>query len=220
MTPLSREDMARRAARDIPDGAFVNLGIGMPDQIPDHIPPGREICLHSENGILHMGPRPPEGEEDWEMINAGKKPVTLLPGGSFFDSGLSFAIMRGGHLDISVLGGFQVSARGDLANWSTGANDGVPAVGGAMDLACGARQIWVLMEHVAKDGAPRIVERCTYPLTAKGVVRRIFTNLAVIDVEADGLVVCEIVPDLSMDRLQDLTGAPLRPAPDLRVLTV
>ena len=210
MTPLSRTQMARRVACAIPDGAFVNLGIGLPDLVPDHIPEGREIFLHSENGILNVGPKPPEGQVDWDLINAGKQPVTLLPGGSFFDSALSFAIMRGGHLDISVLGGFQVSADGDLANWSVGANEGVPAVGGAMDLAVGAREIWVLMEHESRHGHSRIVERCTYPLTAKGVVRRVFTNLAVIDVTPDGLVVAEILPGLSLAELQARTEAPLR----------
>ena len=209
-TPLTRVQLARRVARDMPDGAFVNLGIGLPDLVPDHLPEGREIFLHSENGILNVGPSPPKGQEDWDLINAGKQPVTLLPGGSFFDSALSFAIMRGGHLDISVLGAFQVSAGGDLANWSVGVNEGVPAVGGAMDLAVGAKQIWVMMEHTSRHGHPRIVERCTYPLTATGVVRRIFTNLAVIDVTAEGLVVREILPGLGLEALERLTEAPLR----------
>ena len=210
MTPLDRTAMARRVAHAIPDGAFVNLGIGMPDHVPDHIPDGREIFLHSENGVLHVGPRPPEDRIDWDLINAGKQPVTLRQGGSYFDSSLSFAIMRGGHLDISVLGGFQVSAAGDLANWSTGEAEGVPGVGGAMDLAVGAKQIWVMMDHTTRDGRPRIVERCAYPLTARGVVRRIFTNLAVIDVTPEGLVVAEIVPGLDLAELQRSTGAPLR----------
>ncbi|WP_426958362.1 3-oxoacid CoA-transferase subunit B [Muricoccus radiodurans] len=210
MTPLTREGLARRVARAIPDGSFVNLGIGLPDMVPDHIPEDREVVLHSENGILHVGPRPPEGQEDWNLINAGKQPVTIRPGGSYFDTALSFAIMRGGHLDISVLGAFQVSASGDLANWSTGENEGVPAVGGAMDLAVGARQIWVMMEHVSRYGHPRLVQACTYPLTARGVVRRVFTNLAVIAVTAEGLEVEEILPGLSLEELQRQTGAPLR----------
>ncbi len=218
MTPLSRDEMVRRAARDIPDGAFVNLGIGLPDKIPAHIPKDRELFLHSENGLLHMGPPPPEGEEDWDLINAGKQAVTIMPGGSYFDTSLSFMMMRGGHLDLSVLGGFQVSVTGDLANWSTGNPADIPAVGGAMDLACGAKVIWVLMEHTAKDGSPRIVNKCTYPLTAKGVVQRIYTNLAVIDVTPEGLLVREIVPGGTLEQLQAVTEAPLRMAPDVRLL--
>ncbi len=209
MTPLARKDMARRAARDVPDGAFVNLGIGVPTMVADYIPEGREVLLHSENGILKLGPRPPEGQEDWDLINAGKGPVTILPGGAYFDSGLSFAMMRGGHLDLAVLGAFEVSRTGDLANWTTGSDDGVPAVGGAMDLAVGAPMIWVLMEHTTKSGEPKIVERCRYPLTAVGVVTRIYTNLAVIDVTRDGLIVREIVPGLDLAGLQARTGAPL-----------
>ncbi|WP_419897349.1 3-oxoacid CoA-transferase subunit B [Roseomonas sp. USHLN139] len=210
-TPLTREQLARRIARAIPDGAFVNLGIGLPDQIPDHIPADREIFLHSENGILNLGPRPPAGQENWDLINAGKQPVTLRTGGSFFDSSLSFAMMRGGHLDISVLGAFQVSEKGDLANWSTGIGEGVPAVGGAMDLAVGAKQIWVMMEHTSRHGHARIVRDCTYPLTARGVVKRIFSNLAVIAVTPEGLEVEEILPGLSLDALRAQTEAPLRP---------
>ncbi|PWC28297.1 3-oxoacid CoA-transferase subunit B [Teichococcus aestuarii] len=209
-TPLNREQMARRVARAIPDGAFVNLGIGLPDMVPDHIPPENEIFLHSENGILHVGARPPAGQEDWDLINAGKQPVSLRSGGSFFDSALSFAMMRGGHLDVSVLGAFQVSEAGDLANWSTGLGEGVPAVGGAMDLAVGARQIWVMMEHTARDGSPRILRQCRYPLTATGVVKRIFTNLAVIAVRPEGLEVEEILPGLGLDELQARTEATLR----------
>lgn len=210
-TPLNREQMARRVARAIPDGAFVNLGIGLPDMVPDHIPAENEIFLHSENGILHVGQRPAAGQEDWDLINAGKQPVSLRTGGSFFDSALSFAMMRGGHLDVSVLGAFQVSETGDLANWSTGLGEGVPAVGGAMDLAVGAKQIWVMMEHTARDGRPRILRRCTYPLTAPAVVKRIFTNLAVIAVRPEGLEVEEILPGLSLDELQAYTEAMLRP---------
>ena len=209
MIPLTRDQIARRVARALPGGSFVNLGIGLPDLVPNHIPEDREIILHSENGILNLGPRPPAGQEDWNLINAGKQPVTLLPGGSFFDSALSFAIMRGGHLDISVLGAFQVSQAGDLANWSTGAADDIPAVGGAMDLAVGAREIWVMMEHTSRHGHPRIVRNCTYPLTAPSVVCRIFTDLAVIARTAAGLVVEEIVPGLTMAELQRKTDAPL-----------
>ena len=217
MTPLTREGIAARAARDVPDGAFVNLGIGMPTLIANHIPAGREVFLHSENGIIGVGPPPPKGQEDWDVIDAGKSPITILPGASIFDSALSFAIMRGGHLDIAALGGFQVSVDGDLANWSTG-EGGLPGVGGAMDLACGAGAIWVLMEHTTKDGKPRIVRKCTYPLTAKRVVKRIYTNLAVIDLTPEGLVVREIVPGLDMDGLQALTDAPLRAAAGLERL--
>ncbi len=209
MTPLTRDQIARRVARALPDGSFVNLGIGLPDLVPNHIPADREIILHSENGILHLGPRPPAGQEDWNLINAGKQPVTIRPGGSYFDSALSFAIMRGGHLDISVLGAFQVSGDGDLANWSTGAADDIPAVGGAMDLAVGAREIWVMMEHSSRQGQPRIVRRCTYPLTARAVVTRIFTNLAVLVRTEAGLVVEEIIPGLTLAALQQQTDAPL-----------
>lgn len=208
VVPLSRAALAARVARDIPDGAFVNLGIGMPDAVADHLPPGREVFVHSENGVLNVGPSPPRGREDRNLINAGKKPVTILPGGSYFDSALSFAMMRGGHLDVSVLGAFEVSASGDLANWSTG-SDGVPAVGGAMDLAVGARAIWAMMEHTTRDGRPRIVGRCSLPLTARGVVRRIYTTLAVLDVTPEGLAVRELVPGLDLDGLQAVTAAPL-----------
>jgi 3-oxoadipate CoA-transferase beta subunit len=205
----SRAEMAARVARDIPDGAVVNLGIGLPTQVANHLPPGREIVLHSENGVIGMGPAPPEGREDYDLINAGKQPVTLLPGGSFFHHADSFAMMRGGHLDVCVLGAFQVSARGDLANWHTGAADAIPAVGGAMDLAIGAKKTYVMMEHVTKTGEHKIVARCTYPLTGIGCVARIYTDLAVIDVTPGGLAVVETVEGLSREDLQRLTGAPL-----------
>lgn len=211
MTPLDRVGLARRVARAMPDGAFVNLGIGLPDLVPNFIPAEREIFLHSENGILNVGPRPPEGEEDWDLINAGKQPISLRTGGSYFDSSLSFAMMRGGHLDVSVLGAFQVSEKGDLANWSTGDALAVPAVGGAMDLAVGAREIWVMMDHVTRQGEARIVRECRYPLTARGVVKRIFSSLAVIDVTPDGLLVQEILPGLDLFGLQRVTEAELRP---------
>ncbi|HTJ06926.1 MAG TPA: 3-oxoacid CoA-transferase subunit B [Caldimonas sp.] len=208
----SRAEMAARVARDIPDGAVVNLGIGLPTMVANHLPTGREIVLHSENGVIGMGPAPREGEEDFDLINAGKQPVTLLPGGVFFHHADSFAMMRGGHLDVCVLGAFQVSASGDLANWHTGAPDAIPAVGGAMDLAIGAKKTYVMMEHTTKSGEPKVVERCTYPLTGIGCVTRIYTDLAVIDVSRRGLAVVEIVDGLSFDMLQARTGAPLERA--------
>ncbi len=209
MKKWSRVDMAQRVAADIADGAVVNLGIGLPTLVANHLPAGREVVLHSENGVIGMGPAPSEGEEDYDLINAGKQPVTLLPGGSFFHHADSFAMMRGGHLDVCVLGAFQVSASGDLANWHTGAADAIPAVGGAMDLAIGAKKTYVMMEHVTKTGELKIVERCSYPLTGVGCVARIYTDLAVIDVTPAGLVVRECVEGLSLDALQKLTGAPL-----------
>lgn len=207
---LSRDRMAARVARDIAEGAYVNLGIGLPTLVANHLPADREVFLHSENGILGMGPAPTEGQEDWDLINAGKQPVTLLTGGAYFHHADSFAMMRGGHLDVCVLGAFQVSADGDLANWHTGAPDAIPAVGGAMDLAIGARRVYVMMEHVTKTGEPKIVQRCTYPLTGVRCVSRIYTDLAVIDVTPAGLVAVEWVEGLGFDDLQRLTGAPLR----------
>ncbi|MGZ5235141.1 MAG: 3-oxoacid CoA-transferase subunit B [Caldimonas sp.] len=209
MKKWSRAEMAARVARDIPDGAVVNLGIGLPTMVANHLPEGREVVLHSENGVIGMGPAPPPGQEDYDLINAGKQPVTLLPGGSFFHHADSFAMMRGGHLDVCVLGAFQVSAGGDLANWHTGAADAIPAVGGAMDLAIGAKKTYVMMEHVTKSGELKIVERCTSPLTGIGCVARIYTDLAVIDVTPSGLVVRETVEGLDRAGLQALTGAPL-----------
>lgn len=206
---LSRDQMAARVARDIPEGAYVNLGIGLPTLVGNHLPGDREVILHSENGILGMGPAPAEGSEDWDLINAGKQAVTLRTGGAFFHHADSFAMMRGGHLDICVLGAFQVSATGDLANWHTGAPDAIPAVGGAMDLAVGARATYVMMEHVTKTGEPKLVQHCTYPLTGVGCVRRIYTDLAVVEVTAAGLVALEWVEGLSFEALQGLTGAPL-----------
>ncbi|MCZ7560124.1 MAG: 3-oxoacid CoA-transferase subunit B [Burkholderiaceae bacterium] len=209
MKRLTREQMAARVARDIPDGAYVNLGIGLPTLVANHLPPDREIVLHSENGILGMGPAPAKGDEDEDLINAGKQPVTMRPGACFFHHADSFAMMRGGHLDICVLGAFQVSARGDLANWHTGAPDAIPAVGGAMDLAIGARRVFVIMEHQTKAGESRIVERCSYPLTGIGCVSRIYTDLAVIDVTPGGLVAREWVEGLSFDELVRATAAAL-----------
>lgn len=207
-TPLTRAQMAQRVARDIPDGAYVNLGIGIPTQIARYLPKDRDIVLHSENGILGMGPGPAE-ITDVSLINASKEQVTLLPGAALFDHVLSFAMMRGGHLDLTVLGGFQVSQHGDLANWDTGAPGAIPAVGGAMDLAVGARRMFVVMEHVDKRGAPKIVRECSYPLTGRGVVDRIYTDLAVIDVQDGELLVRETIPGLSFDGLQAVTGARL-----------
>ena len=206
---LNRDAMAARVARDIPEGSYVNLGIGLPTLVANHLPAGREVFLHSENGILGMGPAPPRGQEDWDLINAGKQPVTLLTGGAYFHHADSFGMMRGGHLDICVLGAFQVSAGGDLANWSTGEPGAIPAVGGAMDLAIGAKATFVMMEHVTKTGEPKIVERCTYPLTGIGCVRRIYTDLAVIEVTPSGLRALEWVAGLGFDELCALTGAPL-----------
>jgi 3-oxoadipate CoA-transferase beta subunit len=213
MNRLSRDQIAARVARDIPEGAYVNLGIGLPTLVANHLPKDRDIFLQSENGVLGMGPAPAPGEEDYDLINAGKQPVTILPGASFFHHADSFAMMRGGHLDICVLGAFQVSASGDLANWHTGAPDAIPAVGGAMDLATGAKQVFVMMEHLTKDGRSKLVERCTYPLTGINCVSRVYTDLAVIDVTPEGLSVCEIVDGLSFEELARLTGVPLRRPP-------
>jgi 3-oxoadipate CoA-transferase beta subunit len=212
MQRLTRDQIAARVAQDIHEGAYVNLGIGLPTMVANHLAGEREVFLHSENGLLGMGPAPAPGEEDEDLINAGKQPVTLLKGGSYFHHGDSFAMMRGGHLDICVLGAFQVSAKGDLANWHTGAKDAIPAVGGAMDLAIGARQVFVMMEHQTRQGESKIVEQCSYPLTGVGCVSRIYTDLAVIDVTADGLMVREMVEGLSFGELQTITGVPLREA--------
>ena len=209
MQRLDRNQMAARVARDIPEGAYVNLGIGLPTLVANHLPASREIFLHSENGLLGMGPAPAPGEEDYDLINAGKQPVTLLPGGAYFHHADSFAMMRGGHLDICVLGAFQVSVKGDLANWHTGAADAIPAVGGAMDLAIGAKKTFVMMEHLTKKGESKIVAACTYPLTGIACVSRIYTDLAVIDVGADGLRVVERVDGLSHAELQRLSGVAL-----------
>jgi 3-oxoadipate CoA-transferase, beta subunit len=208
-TRLTRDQIAARVALDIPEGAYVNLGIGLPTLVANHLPKEREVFLHSENGILGMGPAPAQGEEDHDLINAGKQPVTLLAGGAFFHHADSFSMMRGGHLDICVLGAFQVSATGDLANWHTGAPGAIPAVGGAMDLAVGAKRTFVMMEHLAKGGESKIVERCSYPLTGVGCVSRIYTDLAVIDVTPRGLAVVETVRGLEIEELQRLTGAPI-----------
>ena len=211
---ISRQDMARIAAADIPDGSCVNLGIGVPTLIADFVPVGRELMVHSEQGLLGLGPKAAAGQEDHDVVNAGKMPVTLVPGASVFSHSDSFLMIRGGHIDIACLGAFQVAATGDMANWSTGASDQLPAVGGAMDIAAGAAQVWVLMEHCQKDGSPRILERCTYPLTAAGCVDRIYTDLAVIDVTPEGLVVQRIAHGLAFEALQRLTGATLHDSPN------
>ncbi len=209
MKRFTRDEIARRVAQDIPDGAYVNLGIGLPTMVANHLDPVKEVFLHSENGILGMGPAPAPGAEDPDLINAGKQPVTLLTGGAYFHHADSFAMMRGGHLDICVLGAFQVSQTGDLANWHTGAPDAIPAVGGAMDLAIGAKRVFVMMEHQTKSGESKIVERCSYPLTGVGCVARIYTDLATIDVTPDGLRVVSMADGLTLDELQALTGVPL-----------
>ena len=209
MQRLTREQMAVRVARDIPEGAYVNLGIGLPTLVANHLPRDREVFLHSENGLLGMGPAPAPGDEDYDLINAGKQPVTLLPGGAYFHHADSFAMMRGGHLDICVLGAFQVSTTGDLANWHTGAPNAIPAVGGAMDLAIGAKKTFVMMEHLTRTGESKIVERCTYPLTGVRCVSRIYTDLAVLDVTTYGLKVVEIFNDLAFGELQKVTGVRL-----------
>jgi 3-oxoadipate CoA-transferase beta subunit len=201
--------MAARVARDIPEGAYVNLGIGMPTSVASHLPPEREIFLHSENGILGMGAAAAVGEEDWDLINAGKEAVTLLPGGCYFDHTYSFAMMRGGHIDISVLGAFQVSVHGDLANWHTGDPGRIPSVGGAMDLAVGAKQTFVMMELLDRRGASKLVERCSYPLTGQASVSRVYTDLAVFDVGKAGVSIVEAVAGVSVEDLRRLTGLPL-----------
>jgi 3-oxoadipate CoA-transferase beta subunit len=209
MRKLDRKQIAARLARDIPDGAYVNLGIGLPTLVADYLPQDREIVLHSENGVLGIGPRPAPGAEDEDLTNAGKEPVTMLKGGSFFHHADSFGMIRGRHLDYCVLGAFQVSVRGDLANWHTGGADAIPAVGGAMDLAVGAKHVLVMMEHLTRDGKSKIVEHCTYPLTGARCVDRIYTDLAVIDVKADGLHVVEIVEGVSFEEIERLTGVAL-----------
>ena len=207
--PMTRAEMAARLARDIPEGWYVNLGIGAPLRVADYVPAEREVIFHSENGVLGMGPAPaPEAINRW-LINAGKQYVTLRKGGAYMHHADSFGVIRGGHLDLCVLGAFQVAENGDIANWSISDNDSAPAVGGAMDLAVGARQVWVLMEHQTKSGESRLTRRCTYPLTALGVVTRVYTNLAVLDVTPEGFAMRDMVEGLTLDALQKVTGAPL-----------
>jgi 3-oxoadipate CoA-transferase beta subunit len=206
----TKDELAKRVARDIFDGAYVNLGIGMPTLVANHIPAGMEVVLHSENGILGMGPAPAAGSEDYDLINAGKQPVTLLAGGAYFHHADSFGMMRGGHLDICVLGAFQVSATGDLANWSTGEPGSIPAVGGAMDLAIGAKQTWVMMDLLTKKGESKVVSQCTYPLTGIGCVKRIYSELATLECTPQGLQLIDVVDGLSLDELSRLVGLPIR----------
>lgn len=202
----TKQQLAQRVARDIHDGAYVNLGIGMPTLVANHLPVGVEVILHSENGILGMGPAPAKDEEDFDLINAGKQAVTLLPGGAFFHHADSFAMMRAGHLDICVLGGFQVSVTGDLANWSTGEPGAIPAVGGAMDLAIGAKQTWVMMDLLTKQGESKVVSQCTYPLTGIACVKRIYTDMATLECTPDGLVLIDLVDGLTKGELEGLMG--------------
>ncbi len=212
----TKDQLAARVALDIFDGAVVNLGIGQPTAVANHLPVGREVILHSENGILGMGSAPAEGQEDYDLINAGKQPVTLLAGGAYFHHADSFAMMRGGHLDICVLGAFQVSATGDLANWSTGAPGAIPAVGGAMDLAIGAKQTWVMMDLLTKEGQSKLVERCSYPLTGLACVKRIYTDLATFACTPQGLHLIDAVEGLTRERLEVIVGLPIAPAATAR----
>ena len=205
----SKDQLAARVAQDIAEGSVVNLGIGMPTLVANHIPADREVLLHSENGILGMGPAPAPGDEDYDLINAGKQPVTLLKGGSYFHHNDSFAMMRGGHLDICVLGAFQVSATGDLANWHTGEADAIPAVGGAMDLAVGAKQAWVMMDLLTKQGESKVVQNCSYPLTGKACVKRIYSDLATLECTPQGLRLIDKVDGLSHAELEQLVGLPI-----------
>lgn len=210
---LSREEMAQRVAMDIPDGSYVNLGIGIPELITRFVPEGREFIYHTENGLLGMGPSPAEGEGDPELINAGKRQVTAIPGASYFQHPDSFAMIRGGHLDLCVLGALQVANNGDLANWSTGGPDAIPAVGGAMDLVAGVKSVFVVTQHCTKHGDPKLVDACTYPLTGPSVVDRIYTDLAVIAITAEGFQLVELSPGVSFEYVAERTGAPLMPIP-------
>ena len=205
----SKEQLAKRVAQDIHDGAYVNLGIGMPTLVANHLPAGIEVILQSENGILGMGPAPAAGDEDYDLINAGKQPVTLLPGGAYFHHADSFSMMRGGHLDICVLGAFQVSATGDLANWSTGEKDAIPAVGGAMDLAIGAKQTWVMMDLLTKKGESKVVNQCSYPITGIGCVKRIYSELATLECTPKGLLLVDMVDGLTHAELEKMLGLPI-----------
>ncbi|MBT8252680.1 MAG: 3-oxoacid CoA-transferase subunit B [Bacteroidia bacterium] len=205
----SRAEMAQKVALDIPDGSYVNLGIGIPEMVADFVPEGRELIYQTENGLLGMGPIPESGKGDRELVNAGKKYITAIPGAAYFHHADSFVMIRGGHIDICVLGAMQVSKHGDLANWSTGAKDAIPAVGGAMDLVAGVKRIFVITQHVTKHGDHKIVEACTFPLTGKEVVERIYTNLAILDIKKEGLFVREMAPNVNLDYLQERTGAKL-----------
>ena len=206
-----REAMARRLAQDIPNGSYINLGIGIPELVAKFVPEGRTFIYHTENGLLGMGPSPEEGQEDPELINAGKRHVTANPGAAYFHHADSFAMIRGGHLDLSILGAMQISQSGDLANWSTGKPGAIPAVGGAMDLVAGVKKVFVLTQHTTKTGEPKLVESCTYPLTGQGVVDRIYTDLAVIDITPAGFQTVELAPGVSFEHVQAMTGAELSP---------
>jgi 3-oxoadipate CoA-transferase beta subunit len=210
---LTRDEIAQRVALDIPDGSYVNLGIGMPERITQFVPEGRELIYHTENGLLGMGPSPEEGQGDPELINAGKRQVTTVPGAAYFHHADSFVMIRGGHIDVCVLGALQVAQNGDLANWSTGAPDAIPAVGGAMDLVAGVKTIYVLTQHCTKHGDPKLVDACTYPLTGMGVVDRIYTDLAVVDVVPEGFQLVELSPGVTFEYAQERTGARLLPLP-------
>lgn len=210
MQGFDRKGMAARLAQDIPEGWIVNLGIGIPTMVGDFVPLDREVIFHSENGILGMGPAPAPDKVDPWLVNAGKQPVTLRPGGSYCHHADSFAMIRGGHIDLCVLGAFEVAANGDIANWATSENDSAPAVGGAMDLGAGAKRLWVIMEHTTKDGRPKLVETCGYPLTTPAAVKRAYTNLGVFDVvPGKGFVVVDLAPGLTLEQVQAVTGAPL-----------
>ncbi len=206
---LTNAQIAWRAAQDIEDGSYVNLGIGFPEMIAKFQPDGRDVTYHTENGVLGFGKAPAEGQEDWDLINAGKKAITLKPGASFFHHADSFSMVRGGHLDLAVLGAYQVAQNGDLANWSTGEPDAIPAVGGAMDLVAGVKSVFVITQHCTKTGEPKLVERCTYPLTGRGVINRVYTELAVIDVTAKGFTLVELSPGVDFEYVRERTGAPL-----------
>ena len=208
-----REAMARRLAQDIPNGSYINLGIGIPELVAKFVPEGRTFIYHTENGLLGMGPSPEEGQEDPELINAGKRHVTANPGAAYFHHADSFAMIRGGHLDLSILGAMQISQTGDLANWSTGKPGAIPAVGGAMDLVAGVKKVFVLTQHTTKTGEPKLVESCTYPLTGQGVVDRIYTDLAVINITPAGFQTVELAPGVPFEHVQAMTGAPLSPPP-------
>ncbi|HOU82233.1 MAG TPA: 3-oxoacid CoA-transferase subunit B [Bacteroidales bacterium] len=205
----SKEEMAKLVANDIPDGSYVNLGIGIPELIANYVPEGREVIIHTENGLLGVGPAPAPGSEDFDLINAGKKPITAIKGACFFHHADSFAMIRGGHLDFTILGAYQVSQNGDLANWSTGSPNDIPAVGGAMDLVQGVKNVFVIMSHTTKDGKPKIVKKCSYPLTGIGVVSRIYTDLAIIDVTKQGLKVIKLSPGIDKDTIINKTEAEL-----------
>lgn len=218
LVKMKREQIAWRAAQDVADGSYVNLGIGMPTLIADYVSREKEIIYHTENGLLGMGPAPEKGKEDRSLINASKAPVTVVKGGAFFDTSASFAMMRGGHLNIVFLGAFQVAVNGDLANWTTGDKSILPSVGGAMDLTVGCKDVRVLMSHVTNEGKPRLLNKCFYPLTAKNVVKKIYTDLAVIELDADGFIVKEMIDGMTEESLQSLTEADLRFAPDMSIL--